>query len=174
MDWTKALDTLKLGPRVWFAVLTVATFSLFARGWLLDTFALSAIITEYRSWLGLIWVVSAAFLTSHVFAALGISLKTDLIQPFAHRRRLRVRLSNLTPDERGFLGSYLKANTRTLEATLGNGVVAGLARERIVYRASSVASDFTACAFNIEPWVWSYLRKHPELVDLTAQDLERT
>jgi len=166
MDWTKTFEILKMGPRIWFVVFTTATVLLLSPARFLDTLALATILQGHRSWLGVEWIVSSATLVTHVLASADIPLRRKVVWLFVHRRRLHARLNDLTPAEQAFLRKYLKENTRTLEATLGNGVVAGLARERIIVRPSSVSSDCTEFAFNIEPWPWSHLRKHPELVGL--------
>jgi len=61
----------------------------------------------------------------------------------------------------------LAEDKRTQYFEISDGIVQGLFLEGILFRPSNVSSHYTTWAYNIQPWVWDYLNKHPDLVKET-------
>src|SRR5947209_1159978 len=88
----------------------------------------------------------------------GSGLKTDCCGARCKR------LQSLTTAEKAVLRGYISERTRTQYLSIMDGVVTGLAAEDILYRASNASYSATEWAYNIQPWAWEYLSKHPEYV----------
>jgi hypothetical protein len=96
---------------------------------------------------------------------------TWLARQWRHRREL-ADLRTLTPAEKQVLRGYIDRNTKTQYFQLEDGVVSGLQRCGFLYRPTSMGRMVSGFAFNIKPWVWNYLKAHPELLGGPEDDPE--
>ena len=135
------LGTLILAPDDWLRALGLAEFS-----------------NEYRTWLGLLLVLSTALLIVRLVTAVFRWSRQEVVLRRNVRRR-RQRLHTLTGPERGILAKYVKENTRTQYLDVTDGVVRGLEAEQIIYRPASLSANYTVFAYNIQPWAWDYLNQ---------------
>ena len=71
MDFSKLIDWVKLRPRYFFMVAFATGVILFAPSEIAIRLGIAALITEYRGWVGLVFVVSFAAWLSHGLAYLG-------------------------------------------------------------------------------------------------------
>ena len=72
-------------------------------------------------------------------------------------------LNALTPVEYKCIHKFIENRTQTFTFTLYDGVVAGLIEKGILYKANSLANKGGEQDFNIFPWAYEYLLKHPNL-----------
>jgi hypothetical protein len=166
MDLSELLDWIKLSPKYLLPIFLASAVLLFANGEFLEHTGLQEIRTQYRPWVGGIFLVSTLLLASHFINEL-LPRARKRYGKFTRLKHAKRRLHDLTPEERDILRGYIIGNTRTqYYRSLDDGVVDGLEAERIIYRTS-----INGWAYNIQPWAWKYLNEHPELL-LTKEELE--
>lgn len=139
---------------------------LFAPASLLQILGLGAVVANIRPYLGGAFILSLSVLIC--MGAKGVwevLLKPSLHETLAihfHRRELH----SLTEDEKDCLRPYIEQQTRSQCFSMHDGVAMGLQQRKIIVRISSIGlpgSNFSF-PFQIQPWAWEYLNKHPELV----------
>lgn len=162
MDISKLSEWLKLSPRYLLPISLVTGFVLFASANILDTFGLTPFVRQYRPYLGTV------FLLSTVLLLVDWSIKSYEWTRKRYRQsselgRGQRRLHKLTDPEKRILNGYIGSKTRSQYLSIESGIVNGLEAEGIIYRASTVGR-LTDWAYNIQPWAWEYLNKHPELL----------
>ena len=79
----------------------------------------------------------------------------------------------LTPVEYTYLHRFIESNTQTYTFTLYDGVVAGLIEKGIIYKPSSQANKGGEQDFNIFPWAYEYLQKHPDVIRQGEQNVNQ-
>lgn len=147
-----------------FVLSTVSGIILFSK---FDFITNSKIIrknSEYRDWVYVIFIFSSiGFLTQVIIEIY------KYVEKKIHDKRLQDRmqqqLNNLTNDEFKILSSYIKQNTKTQYLRMEDGVVNGLVQAHIIYRSSNLGDSVKhTWPYNVQPWVWDYLYKHPEIL----------
>ncbi|MCW5879049.1 MAG: superinfection exclusion B family protein [Anaerolineales bacterium] len=111
-------------------------------------------------------LLGIVFLLSSIWLTIDISSRF-IVMPIKSHKALKRRqqyLHGLTPEEATILASYIRGNTRTLYLNMSSGVVNGLVHQKVIYSASSTGTMPTHWAYNIQPWAWDYLQKHPEIL----------
>ena len=169
-DFTKVIEWLKLSIQQLFWLLlfssVVLSLLVFTPDNVLGALGLRGFRTEYRMWVGLsavgFWILSF----SGLVVIGGQSISQWGKRAIGRRGRKR-RLHSLTQEERGVLRGYIAEDKRTQYFDISDGVVQGLFLEGILFKPSNISSYITM-AYNIQPWVWDYLNKHPDLVKETA------
>jgi hypothetical protein len=49
---------------------------------------------------------------------------------------------------------------------VNDGAIGGLKRNGIVFQAANISTPGSmSFPYNIQPWAWNYLHKHPDLLD---------
>lgn len=86
------------------------------------------------------------------------------------RKQLTAKLTSLSPPEKAILATYLARATTTLSFDARDGVVGGLVAKKIIYRASNIPSSMLMFPYNLQPWVWDYLKETPEILDGASDD----
>jgi hypothetical protein len=131
-----------------------------ASGALLYAPAHIVIATGLTDWLALL--ASCAYLFAHglswIFGVMG-----SLFDGVRLRRIRRKWLTTLTPDEKTILVPYIRDQEASVTYGLNDGVVRGLERKDVLYRASSVSYGL-GFPFNMHPWAREMLSKEPELL----------
>jgi hypothetical protein len=162
MEWiTKAKDLLSLGARQVFIIVIVAWALLLLPQSIAEFLGINEFRTTYHSWIG----VAALVATAYIIAGVLFDAMVWVFSQLKSRRSLRhmqVQLYRLTPDERRCIHQYIEKQTQTVTLNHDDGVVNGLVAKDIIYRAG-VGGTFTA-PFNLRPWVYDYLSKHPESI----------
>jgi hypothetical protein len=130
----------------------------------LNKVGLLEIKTNYKTWIGLVFVISFSFLISS-----GISLIIKKIKAVINEKSVRQAvidsLHSLTPEEKEYLAGYIVNQTQTQNFNIQDGVVTGLKNKYIIYRASNVGTMFgPGFAFNINTFAYNYLMKNPHLL----------
>lgn len=164
LDVGKLIEALELPVRT-LAGLTLATgLLLFGPETFISRMGLAGFLEDYRTWIGLTFLVSASTvlvaITGPLWSVAGSELRQRWVA-FRHRGHLK----RLTPGEKEVLRGYLEADTRTRHFWLGEGNVRELEAHGILRRASNVGSSGAGFPFNVQPWAWDYLQKHPELLE---------
>jgi hypothetical protein len=167
MDFTKAIEWLKLStPQLfWLSLFSSVVLSLlgFAPEDALGALGLHDFRTEYRTGIGLLWILSLSGLVVTAGKSAFEWIKAEIT--FTRRiRRLQKRLHRLTLPERAILRKYIMQDTHTQYLSLRDGVAQGLVQKRIIYHPLNSFGDVSSLPHNIEPWAWEYLKKHPELL----------
>ena len=72
-------------------------------------------------------------------------------------------LWDLTTQEKSYLAKYIAENVSTLDFSISDGVINGLARKGVVYQPSSVSKRHYNFDFNLQPWVLKAIEKHSDL-----------
>jgi hypothetical protein len=162
VDLAKLVEWVKLGPRYLGPLWLVLGVLLFAPEGLLRRFGLAEFADDYRPYVGVLFLLSSAFLISAVVAFLW-EFAVEWLDEGLTVRNGRRRLQNLTPADKEVLRAYVEGDTRTRYFTINNGVVKGLEHEGVLYRASNLGRGSTF-PYNLQPWAWEHLKAHPELL----------
>jgi len=121
----------------------------------IDTFR-----TAYRVFLGPGLILVASWLLTR-----GLS---HLKRPIAARRAKRhvhQFLSNLTPEEKGYLAPFIIEERNTIHAPIEDGIAGGLVAKRILYRASQVFDMVEGVPYNLNPSAREFLTENPHLLE---------
>jgi len=164
VDISKLLDWLKLSPKYLIPISAVTGFVLFAPTSILSIFSLVALVSQYRPYLGGIFLMSSALLVMDWLTLAYKWIKEGRCQSQTLKKSQR-RLHGLTEEEKAILRGYIRGKTRTQYFSVVDGVVRGLEAEYIIFKVSNIGHPY-----NIQPWAWEYLNEHPELL-LSNQEL---
>ena len=137
----------------------------------LDYLGLSTLNEQARAWVAVAFILTAALLLGHAaFEAAAITRerwKRRVLQKYR-----QAELHKLSPEEKAVLAEYLLLDTKTMRLGAGSGVAGGLEASKIVFRSSSIGSMGSGFAYNIQPWAWEYLKRHPEALELQEPEEE--
>jgi hypothetical protein len=169
MDLSKLLDAIKLSPRYLVPVFFASGFLLFSPTTYIASLGLDSFVTSYRSWIGLVFLVSSALLLSHFFISVWTWVKRKLDAKKSSNEAIN-HLRNLTPDEKALLQGYIFNQTKTQNLDMMNGVVNGLVHVGIIYQASRMGDLLEGFAYNIQPWAWEFLNKNKRLLEISEKE----
>ena len=163
MDPSKFLDWIKLPTKTLSTLCIVTVVLIFSSDITLEKFGLKILVSEYRAYLGIGFLLTLALTLVN-----SISAMWEFIYPWVAEaywiRVGRKRLNNLNPTEKQILSYYIKNQTRSQNLPIQSGTVNGLQKEKIIIRGSELGS-MHGFDYNIQPWAWEYLNKHPNLLD---------
>lgn len=165
--WTKLIDWIKQPPRVVAAIAIACCIILFSPPKVQDAVHVTPILNTIGPYIGIVFILACTLLITSLIAFL-YSLSKEKILHFRIKRFRERSLSTLTPDEKNILRYYIVKNTKTQRLPLESGVVAGLEANRIIARATTISDCGTNFAYNIQPWAWTYLRDHKNLIEESA------
>lgn len=160
----KWLDWIRLTPFHYFVSALASGLVLLLPEPALSRLGLAQLPTWLRSSLGIVFVLSVALLLAHTLA-LGLAAANRWIGHWRNLRRGRSALRELGGQEKQLLRRYLKEDTQTQIAQFGAGVANGLEAKGILYRSSSISRSADFFAYNIQPWAWREIKRHPDLVE---------
>ena len=164
LDPAKLVSALKFAPHVFFGLALASGLLLFTPASLASALGLTPLLSNYRVWVGAVFLVSISVSVSAALAGL-LNAFSPALRDRWNERQWRKELQVLTPPEKEILSEYVRDNTSTLPQPISNGVVGGLVGKGILYRASNVGHPgSTSFDYNLQPWAWRHLRQHPELV----------
>lgn len=157
LDWVGAAGKFyeKHSPEVW----VVTGVLLFAPSQLLAALGFVPLITQLRPWIILLFLLTTMVLLGRIIRWQSVRWKARM--ELAARRG---RLHRLTPGEKAILRNYVAERTMTQSLPIGDGVVGGLEAEQVLYKGSQFSRDWGYWDYNIQPWAWTYLNEHPELL----------
>lgn len=169
VDPSKWIDWVKLSPKYFFVFTFVLGLLLFGPNSLLDGLGVQSFVTTYRSILGVVFLLC---LVLFLVGILGIFF-TSLKEQYSIRGNLRFqkkRLRSLTDKEKDILVYYIHNQTRSQSLPYNDGLVRELQKLRIIYQASTVSRRGMYFDYNIQPWAWEYLNKHPQLLEKKVEN----
>lgn len=170
LDFGKIVEALKLPTQVFVWLALVSGALLFGPIRLIELLGLLGFRQSYRPWIGLTFLVSIAVVTVALFTPIWNIIRRELRDNWLIRRQSKY-LADLTPRERKILRGYIQGDTRTQTFHIGDGAVRELESKLILRRASNLgAGSGWGFAYNIQPWAWDYLKRHPELVAEESQE----
>jgi Super-infection exclusion protein B len=157
----KTFSELAVKPLI--AIAVASGFLLFIPASVVAQLGMSKFVMDYRSWLGLAFVVSCAYLLAYAVVDL-VKRVHDHFEVRAIRKAQSQYLRSLTPDERARLRPYIGEQRSSVVYQITDGVVGGLVGKGILFRSSNIGHG-TGFAFNIQPWARSELEKNPSLLE---------
>lgn len=163
MDLSKIIEWVKLPTKVWVTIATACALVLFTDDNFNDFLGIKEFVKLYRPYIGVI------FLVSFVFTIVNVSeYNWKKFRRWSNTRNrikyTKKRLHNLTEGERKILRYFLLNNSHSQQILLDDGDAKELEVYKIISRSSSIGSLTYGFTFNIQPWAWDYLHKHPELI----------
>ncbi len=168
IEWLKpALEWLQTPAKYFLPLFVASSFGLFAPLDMLNFLGIESWCTEYKFYLGCVFVFSAAVVGCH-FGAEIVRWLVKWYEILILRRKAEARLKVLTIEEQRVLAQYLKGNTRTQHFHIDDGIVRGLVESKILYAALR-EGDIYKFPINMQPWAWAYLKKHPNLVGVVVK-----
>ena len=166
------LEALKLAPRYLVSLGIVAAFLLFGGEEYLSKLGVDNFARNYRSWIGLVLVVSfVLFGVDRFIAVIAWHRERKAVAEASELRRKR--LNALTEGEKQILRFYIAKQTKTNVLRIDDGVVQGLVAARIIYQSALIGYIVEGFALNITDFAWEYLLAHPHLLNGTT-DIYRT
>ena len=163
MDLSKWIDWIKLPTKTLAGLCIVFAILIFSSEAMLDNFGLKSLVTEYRAYLGVGFLVTLALTLVNSISAIW-----KFIYPWITEAYLisigKKRLQSLTPTEKQILRYYIQNQNRSQNLPIQDGTVNALQKEKIIIRGSSLGS-LHGFDYIIQPWAWEFLNKHPELLD---------
>ncbi len=156
MDISGLLNLLKLPLRILIFLLVLDILLLWEPSWMVSKLGLREFLDEYRKYLGPIFLLLSVGILAW--------LTKNIIQYVYEKKIAKKRLWNLTPREKEILAFYIINNTRSQELPMSDGTVSELERIGIIYRSSDLGHG-GYFDYNIQPWVWDYLHKHPKILE---------
>ena len=160
----KYIEWLKLKPRYLFAILLISGILIFSpETWLLKL-GLEEIVESYRGWIGGIFLISGILLLTNVLVYLSVPIQ-GTINDWRSLLVYSKKLITLSSAEKQILKKYIDKDTQSQQLGTMDGIAEGLVAKRILYRSSSLGTADAYFAYNIQPWAWDYLKKHPELLE---------
>lgn len=144
---------------------------LFSPSSVLGVLGLDGLRAEHQPWVGAVFVVSTL-----LFATAAIRAMAEMFGPIIrgrwNLRQWEKELHVLSPPEVGALREYIDNETTTRSFYLSDGVAGGLVGKNILYRASNIGHPGSVSFdYNLQPWAWRYLRKHPEILRSDSQEI---
>ncbi len=166
-----ALDVLKLPPRYFVTATILAAFLLFSDPETLKQFGAFEFASEYRKYIGIVFLASAALSINGILGYFGRST-----QSLVRAREIKKRLNALTEPEKQILRYYIAKETRTNYLYMYDGIVEGLKAAGILTPAAERGPP-TCYPYNITDEAWNYLKKNRHLLlgetDYWRNDQER-
>ena len=163
MDIGRFVEWIKLSPRHLLSLSLFAGYLVFAPQRWLATLGIVGLVSNYRPYFGVAFLLSTALLLSAAIAAVYDWVKRKRKEATFLRSR-RERLHHLSEPEKDILRGYIEGQTRTQYHHMSDGIASGLVAEGILFRASNLSRFWDVFAYNIQPWAWEYLNKLPKLL----------
>lgn len=146
------------------AIFLGTSFLLFVPNEVKSDLGLLSVKEKYSTYIGSAWIVSLCVLISRLSWKIGILIQTK-IKGIIRARKLKMRLTDLTPNEKKILKPYITKNTRTQTFNYTDGDVKELEENNIISQASTISSNATYFPYNIQSWAFDHLRKNRKLLE---------
>jgi Super-infection exclusion protein B len=162
-------DWSKFPPRVLLALTVICGVFVFGGSDFLKTLGLDLIQTQYRPLFGLGFLVFGALLLSFPIAEGGKWIYQKLYYVYDQGEKKKFYLEwfkVLTPPQKEILRGYIDSDTRSRSLDFNDGVVKELVNTGIIYlpgRYSRLSIGWRT-DYLIMPWVFTYLKEHPEIL----------
>jgi hypothetical protein len=163
-DFAKLTEWLKLSPRLCLSISLLTGTLLFLPSASLEKLGLINFRDAQQMGIGFGFLLSVVLLISQVFEKIWI-LFGEAYRSRNKIRELQKSITYLGPQEKAILREYIENKQTTRYYELSNGVVNGLEYKKILYPSSQISAYYLIFPYNIQPWVWTYLNKHPEILE---------
>lgn len=157
-------EWLKLKPRYLFALLLISGFLVFSPEIWLAELGLNSIASSLSAWIGGVFLISAILLLTNSLAYLSEPIQAS-INEWRSTIVYSKQLKSLSKLEKEVLKRYFEQDTQSLRLASMDGIAEGLVAKIILFRSSNLGTADGYFAYNIQPWAWVYLKKHPELLN---------
>lgn len=164
VDPSKWIDWVKLSPKYFFVFSLVLGLLLFGPSSLLDGLGAQSFVDKYRSILGVVFLLCLVLFLVGVLGSMYNFLKKQYANSGTSRVQKK-RLRDLTDREKDILIPYIAKQVRSQALPYNDGTVRELERLRIIYRAANISRGDIYFDYNIQPWAWTYLNKHPHFLE---------
>lgn len=164
MDFSKFLDIIKLSNKHLFGISLMTGLLLFLNERVMNKIGLADLVDKFRGLIGILFLVSISMLTVNLIHVYVIKINNKIKNRKIKKHSIN-KLKNLTQREKDILSIYIKDKTRTTKLSMADGVVSELQMYGIIFRLTSVSQEYVFFDYNIQPWAWDYLNKHPYLIE---------
>lgn len=127
------------------------------------TLSIDIFRNEYRKFLGPALLLTTSFAIARLIMFIYRTIKTSIEKSQNEKVRLEY-LQKLTPEEKGYLATFIIGKQNSINVGLDDGVMSGLERKQIVYRASNVGDVLRGFAFNLQPWAREILESNHNIL----------
>ena len=163
--WVKELRETLTSRSFWVYVFLAAFIPLLLPDAAADFLGITKLRDALRPWLG-----AAALLA---LIGLGVAQGMRVASWWEGKQKVQKlfqRLHTLSPEEKRMLKRYIAGQTKTQYISVMDGIAGGLQAMGILYRPTGMGDFVEGFAFNIQPWAWDHLQKHPELLEGAAPE----
>jgi len=168
MDFSKITEWLKVFSKYPLPISLVTGFVLFANEQTLESLGLLELVSLYKSYLSIIFLLSSALLLTN-WMILFFQFLQKRYKLLRSKKSEEKYLHSLTQKEKIILLLFIHFKTKDQNLPLTDGTVSGLEGRRVIIRASSIGNPEN-WAYIIQPWAWDYLNKHRELIDFDGYE----
>jgi hypothetical protein len=167
MEWIASTITavIKAGWKLYVAALIASAALLFLPESLSSQLGLDQMRLTYRTQAGVVLIVSASLLATHLLSIIGNLVLSPLYERRFNRKIFKT-LTELTLEEKLFLVPFIHAGENTQFAEMYDGVAKGLEAKLILYRSSNISAPGGAFPYNMQPYARKMLVQRPELLAL--------
>ncbi|HAS6240173.1 TPA: hypothetical protein I7194_22360 [Vibrio vulnificus] len=154
---SRILGFIKRAPLSYsFSTLLVVTSIYFLPYSFLARTGLDEFISEYNSYLLMVLIFSTVLSGAEMIEYVNKYFK----KKHEENKQLKLLLL-LNKQEKLIIKQYIVNGEATLYRSYSDGVIGGLCKKNILYRASDMEEPLMGFAFNIQPWVLNYYKEHP-------------
>ncbi|HET6843141.1 MAG TPA: super-infection exclusion protein B [Candidatus Angelobacter sp.] len=129
-------------------------------------FGIEKQVQQYRIGVVITFIFSGTWVAAHI---------CQLFRPYGsqmwRRYRSRKHLKHLTSEEMRYCKWFLDNAGKSLPHNPGNGAIASLVQNGILWKPESGWQNNELFEFNIQPWALKYLRKHTNYIANADKDL---
>ncbi|HID0768134.1 TPA: super-infection exclusion protein B [Clostridium botulinum] len=158
---TKMIKSSKI---VAIIILLFTSICIFSSNNFLSKLGIEIFVVNNKAYIGIALILSFLYVLVEIFLQIYKVIKNKIGQ-HGNLRFMRKQLYDLTNDEKRILARYIVNETKTQKLSYANGVVRGLESFKIIFRSSNVGTYGMLFSYNIQPWAWEWLNKHPELLE---------
>lgn len=156
--WIKlVLDVVRVSWQIQLGLFISSLVVVALPGSLVGSLGIATVVQSIR--------VVCFFLALLMFVLLVINGSELVVKHVRTERGYMGVLRDLSEDERDLLREYIHNNTKTQSFPISHGVASGLECQGVLFRASNASHPGSVSfPYNIQPWAWHRLKKHPELL----------
>lgn len=169
---TELLEKIKgwltLGAVPLIGVFVFTGLFVFSSPSFLSTLGLLDFYAEHKLWFGLVFIFAVALIIANMIWAAWETLLRDIVKDKIQLIFYKKEAKGLTREEKEILREFIVHQTRSADFSIQDATVLGLEKRKFIIRVGNVGATGLGFIFpyNIQPWAWKYLNKHPKLLDI--------
>lgn len=168
---TKILEIAKFTSKFFVVVAILTSFLLFAPSNYVDTLGLTQLVIDYKQYIGASFLVSGVVTVTNLVMFIYRKINSSILEKRALKQQHK-RLHKLNAFEKKILLYYFIKGTNTQLLAFNDGTVRELEGYRIIQRTSNLSQWGVSFPYNLNPWAREYLTKHPDLLELSDEEVE--